>query len=151
MIQDYNFDNNVYEVKRLLFDYFTEIDGHILNEDVERYFNNVAFQMMKYSSLVFRIYLYERKPVGFIFANIDYFYNNEKCGYILELFVEKKHRRIKIGKQLVESFEKSCTITKKIYLTSNPLAYLFYENIGYHKMNKLDVDNQQQIFYKELN
>jgi ribosomal protein S18 acetylase RimI-like enzyme len=92
-----------------------------------------------------RIYVAENEGriVGFI-ARIVYEWSTEvlleciplKSGRILELFVDSKHRRQRIGKMLMRKMEEyfcasGCNVFRVEVFEPNTEAYQFYEGLGY--------------------
>ncbi len=144
-----SFDENTkYTLTQLIKLYFEEIDQQEVKiETIERYINDIEKQLQKYSSLKFLVAVNNSVIQGFIFGNTNYFYNDENCAFILELYVFPKYRFKGIGKLLVEEFEK--ITDKSIYLTAHKMSEIFYISIGYKDSGFCDVDNGNKVFKKQ--
>lgn len=133
------------QLKSLLLEYFFEIDG--VEFDVDNYIINLEKSLIKYSTLVLLVAFIENKIIGFLFGNTKYYYNDDNCGYILEMFTNKSYRNNHIAKSLIENFENMC-FYDKVYLTSSQGAIKFYEKVGYSNSGLVDEDNGLKVFVK---
>lgn len=148
-LKKFKFENEeeINQLKRLLLEYFFEIEG--VEFDVDNYINNLEKSLIKYSTLVLFVALIEKKIIGFLFGNTKYYYNDENCGYILEMFTKKPYRNNHIAKALIEKFENMC-FYNKVYLTSSHGAIKFYEKVGYTNSGLVDEDNGLKVFEKTI-
>lgn len=146
-----NFDFKNYEeinqLKKLFLDYFFEIDG--TEFDVEAYIDNLKHSLYKYSTLSLMIAIEDNVLIGFLFGNTKYYYNNENCGFILELYTSKNFRSKGIARKLVDNFAEMC-VNKRIYLTSASESIKFFEKVGFIDTGLVDEGNSLKIFMKRI-
>lgn len=142
-----DFENceEINQLKKLFLEYFFEIDG--AEFDVEAYIDNLKKSLYKYSTLSLMIAIEDNVLISFLFGNTKYYYNNENCGFVLELFTSKNFRSKGIGRKLVNEFEQMC-VNKKLYLTSAPNSIKFFEKVGFLDTGLVDEDNNLKIFVK---
>lgn len=130
--------------------YFKEIENEILDdESANSYVNNILIQLEKYKTLCLIVSIDNNNINGFLLGNTFYNYNNEKCSFILELYVSCENRLQGIGKKLVEKFEHLSQYI--IYLTASKDAERFYKSLGYIETNNIDKDNGNKVYKKIRN
>ena len=142
---NFNNDEEIKQLKKLFTEYFHEIDGD--GFDIDNYVNDLKINLIKYPTLLLMTAIENNLLIGFIFGNTQYYYNNDNCGFILELFISKDFRNKGVAKALIKNFEKMC-LNDKIYLTSAPNAIHFFEKVGYLNTGLIDKDNNLKIFNK---
>lgn len=132
--------------------YCKEIRIPVNKEIAQNYFNRVNAKINEGLPLYFKIVKKEEKEIGFIFFNTNFKYKKLDDAFILELFVQEEYRYQGIGKQLLrlaEELSKDAGSTT-VYLTTDENIASFYKKCGYLPTGDIDMDNELEIYYKDI-
>lgn len=143
---------NIENMINLYILYCKEIRIPVNQEIAKQYFNKVLLKINEGLPLYFKIVKNEEQEIGFIFFNTNFKYKKEDDAFILELFVKEEYRYQGIGKMLLEHAEE---LSKKagsstIYLTTDENIVGFYKKCGYLSTGNIDIDNELEIYYKDI-
>ena len=79
------------------------------------YIKKVKNSLIKYTTLLLIVAVEDDKIIGLLFGNTNYQYNEESCGFILELFTTQNFKYKSVGSSIVNYFENLCLNQKVVY------------------------------------
>lgn len=111
------------------------VEGYRFIKRLINEYDNETNRFDKNGEVLFVIEL-DDQVIGIGGLNIDPYLNNDTVGRIRHIYIEPKHRRKKIGKQLVELLlDEAKKHFKGVRLyTENPLADQLYQMVGFEKV-----------------
>lgn len=143
---------NIENMINLYILYCKEIRIPVNQEIAKQYLNKVLLKINEGLPLYFKIVKIEEQEIGFIFFNTNFKYKKEDDAFILELFVKEEYRYQGIGKMLLQYAEELSKEagSSTIYLTTDENIELFYKKCGYLPTGNIDMDNELEIYYKDI-
>ena len=143
---------NIANMINLYILYCKEIRIPVNQEIAKQYLNKVLLKINEGLPLYFKIVKIEEQEIGFIFFNTNFKYKKEDDAFILELFVKEEYRYQGIGKMLLQYAEELSKEagSSTIYLTTDENIELFYKKCGYLPTGNIDMDNELEIYYKDI-
>ena len=143
---------NIENMINLYILYCKEIRIPVNQEIAKQYLNKVLLKINEGLPLYFKIVKIEEQEIGFIFFNTNFKYKKEDDAFILELFVKEEYRYQGIGKMILQYAEELSKEagSSTIYLTTDENIELFYKKCGYLPTGNIDMDNELEIYYKDI-
>lgn len=127
--------------------YFSELGIRIKNWD------KLWEEMNSDSNFAFIKVIDNRKALGFIQCQIiksQSWFFEEKCGFIREFWVDKEHRNLGYGSELLSLAENYFYENNiKRYILTTDTAENFYIKNGYKKRTDIIAKNKMTVFVKE--